>query len=147
MFAAAVPETAEPAGPELRRAQVEAWVRVGGADLLGRMANAVGDLARAAQSGEMLERRDVAIREVQPACVDLREVVRDAENYFPVPHPGVDPAWSELLAGFKTASADCDRAVREGNLELFVSSMSTILETGRSMLRVSDRIQALRTGG
>jgi hypothetical protein len=121
---------ANPASPELRRLQGEAWLSFGGKALalrLGRYITGIAaelpGLQKAARSGTASARFRVAAGPIARACRGIGQVVTDADRYFPVPDPPLQEIWAAVLVAGRRGAADCQRGLQAGNATVFNRSL------------------------
>lgn len=124
---------APPVSPQVRRVQIAYWLKYGGLAIIKRYFD--DDVGKIDAVAESLDPAKIA-----PVCAEFSQAPRSAGAYFPVPDPTLQPRWSTLVNYVGRAGADCQRAVRRGDKNLFVSSIITLLKIEQVALPVVEAI-------
>ncbi|MGV9245422.1 M48 family metalloprotease [Streptomyces sp. NPDC003710] len=136
-----VPGAATKAGsPKVLGLQTDAWLRLGGRRLIARFEADELTIVTALEDKRASTDRGFAATRIRPACLDIKQVVRDFGAYFPVPDPLAQREWSNLLTRADTAGGECRRAIDEGSLSLFVKAMNEFVTVADTVAKVSQLI-------
>ncbi len=135
---------------DTRARQVHAWHRLGGRYLLEH-AKADDDYLRAVLRAAVAAKnvRLPYLGRLQPLCADYGRIAGWVNgSYFRVPDGAAQAAWQALGLSAQQGSADCERAVRQQDINLFVRAMRELLAAGKSAGQVTTRVEAvLREAG
>ncbi|WP_229402551.1 M56 family metallopeptidase [Micromonospora okii] len=139
---------AAPVSARSRALQAQAWLDVGGDDLLDRFWRGRRDLFAAVTTGVQAGRSIDRLDDVRPLCAEISEFARAAVRFFRVPDPETHPVWQRFVALARQGSQECQQALDADQAEQFNTAMrklATAQETGHA---VDDRLDALlRRGG
>lgn len=133
-----------------RARQVHAWHRLGGRFLLEH-AQANDDylrtVLRTAVDTENV--RLPYLARLRPICADYGRIAGWVNGaYFRAPDREAQTAWHTLGLRAQKGSADCEQALRQQDITLFVEAMRELLAAGDSAGRAAERVEAvLREAG
>ncbi|MFC4011306.1 M48 family metalloprotease [Nonomuraea purpurea] len=133
-----VDDTAVP--DSTRRLQVAAWWFRGGQDLQDRYLTVLKSLIAAQQDAADSGRGTIDPALLRPLCVDMGQIARDADRYFPVPEPEIQAVWRTFITQVEKASGDCRQSLDPGNTDLFAAFMNEFTEAGKALVSVSGRV-------
>lgn len=137
-----------PVSPRSRALQAQAWLDLGGDDLLDRFWRGRRDLFAAVTTGVQAGRSIDKLDDVRPLCAGISDFAGAAERYFRVPDPETQTLWERFVALAGQGSRECQQALDADRAEQFNAAMrklATAQDTGHA---IDDRIDALiRQGG
>lgn len=126
-----------PVTPEARRAQMLAWFKFGGGDLLGQVL------------GTEIPKLDTAVRapsidpaQVGAACTDINQTKRAANAYFPVPDPALQKDWSTGITDLAQDCANFQRAALQGDNNLFDTAVNEYVTVAKEIVSLIDKIKS-----
>ncbi|WP_405592819.1 M48 family metalloprotease [Streptomyces sp. NBC_01092] len=131
-----------PVPADTRARQVYAWYRLGGHYLIWH-ANAHSTYL-VTQLRAIAAAKDASmtsLRRVRPTCTNLSNVARWANgSYFRIPDPQARLLWQQFGAQASKGSQDCQKALDEQNLDLFVTAAGELGHARRSATAVKKRV-------
>ncbi|MFC8529715.1 M48 family metalloprotease [Nocardia sp. NPDC057227] len=122
-----------PVAPEIRRAQMHAWLRYGGLDRTRPLGPALTELSTTFD-GQMPTAR------VTSLCTDINRMMQSVNAYFPVPDPALQPEWSKAINGMMLASADCQRAIQQNDGDLLLKALTGLVDNAEPAARIMEEI-------
>lgn len=128
---------ATPVTPEVRRAQIQAWLKYGGLDLFKRLFQDDNDKLIAVAGSLPLDPAKSG-----PVCTEFNQAPQLANAYFPVPDPVLQTRWSMLINYIGQAGADCQHAVQQGDQDLLVAAVIKLLNVEEVAVPVVEMIVA-----
>ncbi|MFJ9678035.1 M48 family metallopeptidase [Streptomyces sp. NPDC101194] len=133
-----------------RARQVHAWHRLGGRYLLEH-AKADNDYLRAVlrSAVDTKNTRLPYLARLRPTCADFGRIAGWVDHaYFRVPDREAQAAWQALGLSAQKGSTDCERALKQQDITLFVSAMRELITAGNSTVKVMRRVDTvLRDAG
>ncbi|MFF9509830.1 M48 family metallopeptidase [Streptomyces sp. NPDC014724] len=135
---------------DTRARQVHAWHRLGGRYLLEH-AKADNDYLRAVLRSAVDTKniRLPYLARLRPTCADYGRIAGWVDHaYFRVPDREAQAAWQALGLSAQKGSTDCERALKQQDITLFVSAMRELGAAGNSTVKVTSRVDTvLREAG
>jgi len=130
---------------DTRARQVHAWHRLGGRYLLEH-AKADDDYLRAVLRSAV-DTKNVRLpylARLQPICADYGRIAGWVNGaYFRVPDREAQAAWQALGLSAQKGSVDCERALKQQDITMFVSAMRELLAAGTSTAKVMTRVEVV----
>ncbi|MDX6392792.1 MAG: hypothetical protein QOJ73_3855 [Streptosporangiaceae bacterium] len=125
--------------PDVWGAQLAAWDRLGGHDLLTRLISLVD-----AVETSPIRRAETPIDDPSPAgraaaeqlrraCTGLTTLADDSTQYFPIPDPDAEQTWSRVMRQVGRAGADCRRALDQRDPALLDSSGGAVVDAANQV--------------
>ena len=137
--------TVETVSADTRARQVHAWHRLGGRYLLEH-AKADDDYLRAVLRSAV-DTKNVRLpylARLQPICADYGRIAGWVNGaYFRVPDREAQAAWQALGLSAQKGSVDCERALKQQDITMFVSAMRELLAAGTSTAKVMTRVEVV----
>ena len=144
--------TGSPRSPDMRRAQLAAWNRLGGHDLLTRLVSLVNtvETSPVGTPGTPIDDPSPAARaatdELRSACNSLITLADDNTQYFRIPDPAAEQTWSRATRQIESAGADCRRALDQRDPALLDSAKAAVIDsanqTGSMLNELARRAQS-----
>lgn len=131
-----------PASQQVRGAQVYAWVRYGGGDLLVAWAETMSQIAGEIDGAVTGEPDSVAA--VRSGCAAAGRWAVDAAAYFTIPDPEQQGRWEQAQAIVSSASADCIAASDRGDAEGLSTAFNRMGEALMLISGVTDWLASWR---
>ena len=121
----------------IRSIQVAAWFSFGGDQVAQQFITSLDQLsahlsqATAASPSGNLSAQWVSMFESD--CRSLAGIVQQADSYFQIPHPDIQPSWAEGLAEAAQAAKACTHALEQSNGPAFISAMNLLIDGGNRL--------------
>ncbi|MFI7433986.1 M56 family metallopeptidase [Micromonospora haikouensis] len=137
-----------PVSAQSRALQAQAWLDLGGDDLLDRFWRGRRDLFAAVTSGVQAGRSIDRLDDVRPLCAEISDFARAAARYFRFPEPETQALWDRFVALAWQGSQECQQALDADQAEQFNTAMRKLASAQDTGHAIDDRIEALiRQGG
>lgn len=108
-----------PVTPEVRRAQMLAWLKFGGGDLISHVLDTdMGNLQT------VLKTPSIDPAKIGSVCTEINQTMRSANAYFPLPDPALQKDWSIVISELTQNCGDFQRAVLQMNDDLFQTALT-----------------------
>lgn len=127
---------------EVLALQTDAWLRLGGRELLVKMTGEVLNIMKALQDDRAFTDRGYAARVIRPHCLGLRTAAQRLGAYFPVPDPDVARQRPTLPAQGRLIGTNCRQAIDEGKRDLYITSMNDVLTLSERLSGVLREVTA-----
>jgi hypothetical protein len=120
-----------PVTPEVRSAQMLAWFKFGGADVIRQYLGTDMPNLEAAARGTRAASVDPA--KVGSVCTEINQTKRSADAYFPMPDSALQQEWSMLITRLPQVCADFQRAALHADDNLYESAINGFLTVVKGM--------------
>ncbi|MGW2462398.1 M48 family metalloprotease [Streptomyces sp. NPDC001761] len=137
-----VPAQASRPSEEVLALQTDAWLRLGGRELLVEMTGEVLHIMTALQADRAFTDRGYAARAIRPHCLGLRTAAQRLGAYFPVPDPDVARQRPTLPTQGRRIGTNCRQAIDEGKRDLYLTSMNDVLTLSERLSGVLREVTA-----
>jgi hypothetical protein len=131
-----------PTSAATRSLQTNAWLLVGGRDLIQRYAHTEAQLGeilhQAADAGGKL---DSSV--FDPVCAGFDRLGQDAARYFPIPDPQAESLWQTFIRQAQAGGKDCLLGFAQQDEKRFMASMKEFVDAGESLRAAEARIQVV----
>jgi Zn-dependent protease with chaperone function len=151
-LAADLTATSSPS-PKVRKSQVLAWGRYGGADIILDLVQIADSIDNNLSALQQMPDLDAALKDedgnvipLRSACADMERWTKKADSYFLIPDPQEQLIWSNVLTEIKRSSADCQGALAQRNATLLETSINEISTALNHMLPVTKWLNAQLVG-
>ncbi|RKR87435.1 Zn-dependent protease with chaperone function [Micromonospora pisi] len=119
--------------PEVRAAQVHAWLVLGGDERAGQVLAGLRELTHGLErllgDGSNPALTDWALIDttLRPSCAVISERVTDARRYFDHPDPRGQAAWDALLTRAEQVGGDCTFAIEHRDSDRYLAAIRQLL--------------------
>ncbi|MEW2514757.1 M48 family metalloprotease [Streptomyces sp. NPDC046870] len=127
---------------EVLALQTDAWLRLGGRELLVKMTGEVLHIMTALQDDRAFTDHGYAARAIRPHCLGLRTAAQRLGAYFPVPDPDVARQRPTLATQGRRIGTNCRQAIDEGKRDLYLASMNDVVTLSERLSGVLREVTA-----